>query len=90
VGHNPQAQVAIDAAVNAAALHAGVPAGQLGIERIEAREWSDSSLGCPQPGFFYAQVITPGYLVLIAVTGSTRRLEYHTDTRGRAVLCHEL
>jgi hypothetical protein len=90
LGHNPEAQRAIEAAISAAAQHSGIPAGQLGIERIEAREWSDSSLGCPQPGFFYAQVITPGYLILLAIAGSTKRLEYHTDMRGRAILCHEL
>ena len=26
--------------------------------------WSDASLGCPQPDMGYAQVVTPGYLVL--------------------------
>jgi hypothetical protein len=93
VGHNPQAQTAIDAAVRAGALYAGASQSDLGVVRVEAREWGDSSLGCPQPGFFYAQVITPGFLVLLTVSGQVgqpaRQLEYHTDMRGRAVLCHE-
>ena len=88
VAHNPEAQGAIDAAVRDAAVRLSVAAGQLAVERVEAREWSDSSLGCPQPGMMYAQVITPGYLVIVA--GGGKRLEYHTDLRGRAVMCREL
>ena len=87
MAHSAAAQGAVDAAVGDGALRLGLPAEQLSIERIEAQEWSSSALGCPQPGFFYAQVITPGFLVV--VTGGGRRLEYHTDTRGRAVMCRE-
>jgi hypothetical protein len=84
---DPQAQAAVDAALRDAAARVGVPPNQLRLEHLERREWPDSSLGCPQPGFFYLQVITPGYLVMIA--GAGQRLEYHTDTRGRAVFCRE-
>ena len=87
MAHNAEAQGAIDVAVGDAAARLGVPVEQLSVERVEAHEWSSSALGCPQPGFFYAQVITPGYLVVVA--GGGRRLEYHTDTRGRAVMCRE-
>ena len=65
-----------------------VAANQLTVERVESREWGDTSLGCPQPGMMYAQVITPGYFIVIA--GGGKRLEYHTDTRGRFVMCREL
>ena len=51
----------------------------------EAVEWSDASLGCPQPGMMYAQVITPGYLVILEAGG--KRYEYHTDAGRFAVLC---
>ena len=38
----------------------------LGVEEltaiaVEAVEWNDASLGCPQPGMMYAQVISPGW-----------------------------
>jgi hypothetical protein len=83
---DPQAQLPpVAAARQDAAARLGVPEDQLGIERLEPVEWGDSSLGCPQPGQFYLQVITPGYLVVIS--GAGRQLEYHTDTRGRIVLC---
>ena len=71
-----------------AAPRLGLAPGSVRVDRVEARDWPDSSLGCPQPGMMYAQVITPGYLVVIS--GSGRSLEYHTDLRGRAVFCRQL
>ena len=47
--------------------------------------WPDASLGCPQPDTLYAQVVTPGYWVLVEVGG--RQLEFHTDERGNVVRC---
>jgi hypothetical protein len=86
VARNPETQTAIDAALRDAATRLSGAAPN--VEHTEQREWGDSSLGCPQPGFFYTQVITPGYLIIVA--GGGKRLEYHTDTRGRAVMCREL
>lgn len=53
--------------------------------RIEAVDWPDSSLGCPQPGMMYLQVITPGYRLVLAAPGVSA--EYHTDAGGRFVIC---
>lgn len=52
---------------------------------IEAVQWPDTSLGCPQPGMMYAQVITPGFRVLLEAEGET--YQYHTDRAARVVLC---
>jgi hypothetical protein len=82
---SPQAQPAVDAALQAAAGRLGLPRDQLRVVQVNEREWSDASLGCPQPGAMYAQVITPGFLV--TVEGAGRRVEVHTDQRGRAVIC---
>ncbi len=46
--------------------------------------WPDTSLGCPQKGMMYAQVITPGFRVVLAV--NDQDYEYHTDN-ARVVLC---
>jgi hypothetical protein len=46
--------------------------------------WPDTSLGCPEEGMEYAQVITDGYQVLLEANGYV--YEYHTDTRGSACL----
>jgi hypothetical protein len=59
----------------------------LKVEQVEARQWSDTSLGCPRPGVLYAQVLTPGFLIV--VSGGGKQLEYHSDERGRVVLCAE-
>jgi hypothetical protein len=34
-----------------------------------AVEWSDGSLGCPEAGMLYPQVITPGYQVVVELDG---------------------
>jgi hypothetical protein len=69
-----------DAAGRAGLAHADVRA-----VRVEARVWSDRSLGCPRPGMGYAQAITPGYLIVVEAAG--RELEYHTD-HAQVVLCN--
>jgi hypothetical protein len=71
--------------IAAIAADLGVAPESVQVIAMEARDWPDSSLGCPQPDMLYAQVITPGYLVLIDVTGE--RIEYHTDERGTVVRC---
>jgi hypothetical protein len=45
-----------------------------------AVDWPDGSLGCPEEGKSYTQVIVPGYLVMVDVSGAT--LEYHLNQRG--------
>jgi hypothetical protein len=62
-----------------------VPPEQVAVERIESVEWSDSSLGCRQPGMAYAQVIVPGFRVVLS--GGGQRREVHTDMAGRLVVC---
>lgn len=67
-----------------AARRTGAAPGDVRIVLIEAREWSDRSLGCPRPGMGYAQAITPGYLIVAEAAG--QQLEYHTD-HAQVVLC---
>jgi hypothetical protein len=84
---NADSQASVDAALADAAAHLGVSRADLQVEQVEAREWGDSSLGCPRPGLMYSQVVTPGYLIVIS--GAGKQLEYHSDARGRVVLCQE-
>ena len=53
----------------------------------EPVEWPDASLGCPEPGMAYAQVITPGYRVTLMAEGQTYSV--HTDLESQAVVCTE-
>ena len=71
--------------VMAIAADLGVPPESVQVITIESRDWPDTSLGCPQPDMLYAQVITPGYLILVEVSGE--QIEYHTDERGTVVRC---
>jgi hypothetical protein len=56
----------------------------IALVRSEAVDWSDSSLGCAEPGQSYAEVVTPGYRIILAVDET--RYEFHTDQQ-RMFLC---
>ncbi len=53
----------------AVADYLSVPIEQTRLLQLEAVEFPDASLGCPEPGFGYAQVITPGYRARVAAEG---------------------
>lgn len=61
-----------------------VPQEEIEVLSVESVEWPDASLGCPERGKSYAQVITPGYRVILQVEG--REVEVHTDRQGRNVV----
>jgi hypothetical protein len=71
-------------AVDDAAQRAGATPSDVTVLRVEPREWPDRSLGCPQPGVGYAQVLTPGLLIVVQVRD--QQLEYHAD-EGHVILC---
>lgn len=73
----------VQAAVNDLATHLNIPAAQITVVHLEGVTWPDASLGCPQPGMAYAQVLVEGYKVILEALG--HRYEYHTDMTGRAV-----
>ena len=50
---------------------------------VEAVDWPDTSLGCPQPGMMYAQVITPGFRLVLEAEGQI--YHYHTDRTAQVV-----
>jgi hypothetical protein len=47
--------------------------------------WPDSSLGCPQEGMGYAQVLTPGYL--IRLQAGDQEFEYHANRGTQVFYC---
>ncbi len=71
------------AAIADLARHLSIPAEQITVVHLEGVTWPDTSLGCPQPGMAYAQVLVEGYKVILEA--ANRRYEYHTDMVGRAV-----
>ena len=53
--------------------------------RIEAITWPYASLGCPQPNMFYAQVLTPGYRIVLEAGGEVSN--YHTNMDAKVIFC---
>lgn len=49
------------------------------------QQWPDGSLGCPQPGQMYTQMIVPGYRVVLGAGGE--RYAYHSDRSGHFIVC---
>lgn len=47
--------------------------------------WPDGSLGCPQQGMEYAQVLTPGYL--IRLQSGEQIFEYHASRGTTVIFC---
>jgi len=81
-------EAAILSAKEDLAQRLGVAVEEITVLKVEAVEWPDTSLGCPRPGEMYAQVITPGYRIILEVRGN--RYEYHSDNQGkRLVLCQD-
>jgi hypothetical protein len=63
----------------------GMGREEITIERAEAVVWRDGSLGCPQPGMMYIQVLMPGYLVVLQVRDDV--YNYHAGESGHFLLC---
>lgn len=63
-----------------------VSSEEVEVVEVEEVEWPDTSLGCPQPGMVYAQVITPGWRVVLRVNDEA--YEYHSGA-GHEVLCDQ-
>ena len=58
------------------------------LDSSESVQWSDASLGCPQEGMLYAQVITPGYKLVFNLSGTAHPV--HTNSDGsQMVVCGE-
>lgn len=62
-----------------------VPVEDVTVVEVAEVEWPDASVGCPQPGMMYAQVITPGQLITLQAGGQT--YSYHSGRGGQPFLC---
>jgi len=71
------------AAVQALAAALGLSVDQIKLVSIEAVDWPDACLGIAQPGVVCAQVVTPGFIVVLEANG--KQYEYHINADGRVV-----
>lgn len=58
---------------------------QVSVEKVEAVQWTDASLGCAEAGKAYAQAVAPGFRILLTAAGQPRQV--HADAAGRMVVC---
>lgn len=71
-------------AQEALAEQLAITADRIEVTSAEQMTWSDASLGCPEQGIVYAQVIVSGYRVALKVDEQT--FDVHTGN-GNAVVC---
>ncbi|MGQ9548407.1 MAG: hypothetical protein ACUVSY_07515 [Roseiflexus sp.] len=69
------------------ALRSGSDPAAITLVGAEAVIWNDGSLGCPQPGIAYPQVLVEGYRVLLRI--GDREYDYRVGRRGTFVLCEQ-
>ena len=65
----------------------GVGLDEITVVHYEEVNWPDASLGCPLPGIDYAQVITPGYQILLK--SDEDGFNYHADKEDIIILCED-
>lgn len=68
-----------------AAQRAQVPLFEVELIGEERVAWRDGALGCPESDRMYTQAVVPGYR--FRVRAGRQVLVYHTDQRGRWILC---
>ena len=76
------------AARNLLADEVEVDEGELKLNSFEGVAWSDTSLGCPQEGMAYAQVITPGYKLIFDLAGNSYAVHSNSDG-SHMVICSD-
>ncbi|MBV7330873.1 hypothetical protein KFU94_22040 [Chloroflexi bacterium TSY] len=74
----------IDRAMAELVAEQNVLMDQITFVGIEAVEWPDASLGCPQDDMMSAQVITPGYRIVLETDSKT--YQYHTGATEDSLL----
>jgi hypothetical protein len=68
-----------------AARRFNVAASAVVLARAEQVTWPDGSLGCPEPGKLYTQMLVPGYRLTAKTTAG--ELVYHADAHGNVKSC---
>ncbi len=83
---NPAVDTAVlDLVKQDLAKRLSVTVDQITVVSATSTEWPDSSLGCPQPGMAYSQIVTPGFRIVLRQ--GQKQYDYHTDASATIVLC---
>jgi len=81
----PNVRVLTEMAIEDLAKRLNIATIQISLIEAKSVIWSNSSLGCPQPGMMYAEVLTPGYLIILSV--NDKSYEYHAGKNPDVFLC---
>ncbi len=73
----PEYSPVVDIAKTDLAQRLNITMEQILLVKQEKVDWSDTSLGYPEPGMFYVQVITPGFRIILKA--GDKLYEYHSD-----------
>jgi len=76
----PQAVEVAEEKREALASFLKINEGEIEVVSTQSVDWPDTSLGVPEEGKMYMQVITPGYKIVYKAKGKT--YEVHTDRDG--------
>ena len=82
---DPGLQGLIEKAKEDLAQRLAVQVNEITLVEATSVVWPDSSLGCPQDGMVYAQVLTPGYL--IRLQADQQEFEYHASRGTYIIYC---
>lgn len=85
---DPALRDVVELAVSDLATRLDVPEDEVTVVSAEAVAWGDTSLGCPQPGMRYAQVVTDGTKTVLEHDGTI--YDYHSGgERPDPFLCDQ-
>jgi hypothetical protein len=76
----PDPPYAVIAAEQKLSKELGMPVDEIDFVSFERVEWPDACLGFAEVGEMCAEVLTPGWLVILDAKG--QRFEFHTDRNG--------
>lgn len=76
----------VQAAKDDLAQRLSIKGDSIEVIKAESVQWPDASLGCPKPGMMYAQMVTPGYQIILSVGGE--EYDYHGSAL-EVFLCEE-
>ena len=81
----PGMQRLVDLAKKDLSIKLGVEPAELEVVQAGYVSWRDSSIGCPQPGYQYLQVITNGSRIMLSA--SKQVYYYHSGGNRPPFLC---
>lgn len=81
----PTGSTIVEQAIADLATRLGVDPATIEVVSVEEVDWPDASIGCPQPGMSYAQVIVNGTKIVLRHDGVD--YEYHQGGTREVFYC---